>query len=369
MQKSINIYHCPDIVAGNPSFLSRGLKSLGCNSRLYYFSKSKYDFASKDDINLSSKFLKPYLVIYLFFKILIFADVVHYNNGRTLFLEKKIINKSDSFVKKLLKFIFNFTLGKLFFLDARIFHIFGKKLAITFQGSDGRLSKYHKDNYEFSHYNVLEENIEVDEFKRIKISLVDKYIDHIYVVNPDLLNNFPPRSRFTPYTSLDLKDCIYRESSSSIKKIIHCPSNLDVKGTKYVLKAIDRLRSEGYKFEFELVTNIPREEMPKKLETASLLIDQLLVGWYGGVAVEAMSLSVPVMANIQEEDLKFVSESFKKDFAIINVKPDTLYEKLKTYLEMDLIEENGLRKKSLSFVQKHHDIYKIASSILQDYKS
>ena len=41
-----------------------------------------------------------------------------------------------------------------------------------------------------------------------------------------------------------------------IPKIVHAPSSPIIKGTKYILKAIERLKSEGIKFEFIKVQNI-----------------------------------------------------------------------------------------------------------------
>jgi len=48
-------------------------------------------------------------------------------------------------------------------------------------------------------------------------------------------------------------------------------------------------------------------------ETADLLVDQLLTGWYGAVAVEMMALGKPVVCYLREDDLKFIDSRMRAD--------------------------------------------------------
>jgi hypothetical protein len=55
-------------------------------------------------------------------------------------------------------------------------------------------------------------------------------------------------------------------------------------------------------------------------EKADLLVDQLLAGWYGGVAVEFMALGKPVVCYLRESDLRFLPEAMRRQIPIIRAE-------------------------------------------------
>ena len=69
------------------------------------------------------------------------------------------------------------------------------------------------------------------------------------------------------------------------------------------MEAADRLQREGVPFDLELIENLPNAEATRRYRDADLVVDQLLAGWYGGFAVEAMALGKPVIAYLRESDL------------------------------------------------------------------
>src|SRR5437764_15466880 len=99
-----------------------------------------------------------------------------------------------------------------------------------------------------------------------------------------------------------------------------------------MLDAVARLQAEGIPFEFRLVENLPYAEVRKLYEQADLLIDQLLAGWYGGVALELMALGKPVISYLRAEDLGYIPPAMHAQLPIINATPTTFYEVLKEYL-------------------------------------
>ena len=68
---------------------------------------------------------------------------------------------------------------------------------------------------------------------------------------------------------------------------------------------------------------LSNKEARKRYETADILIDQLLAGWYGGLAVELMALGKPVICYIREDDLKYIPKEMRDELPIINA--NTLY--------------------------------------------
>ena len=127
--------------------------------------------------------------------------------------------------------------------------------------------------------------------------------DGLYVLNPDLLEHVP-EAEFLPYASVDPRAWTpVPPAGGATLRIVHAPSDRARKGTDDVLSAVDRLRDEGVEAELELVEGLTRIEARRALERADVVVDQLVVGWYGGVAVEAMALGKPVVARIDPSAL------------------------------------------------------------------
>lgn len=87
---------------------------------------------------------------------------------------------------------------------------------------------------------------------------------------------------------------------AEIPLIIHAPSDTQIKGTDVIIQVVDRLKSHGYKFEFELLTGLKNSVILEKLSQAAIVIDQP-----GAVparfAVEAMASGCAVVGgNILE---------------------------------------------------------------------
>ena len=77
--------------------------------------------------------------------------------------------------------------------------------------------------------------------------------------------------------------------------MLHAPSRRIVKGTKYILDAVEELKSEGLKFDFKMVEGMKNSDAKELYRTADIVVDQLRIGWYGVLAVEAMALGKPVI--------------------------------------------------------------------------
>jgi glycosyltransferase involved in cell wall biosynthesis len=117
-----------------------------------------------------------------------------------------------------------------------------------------------------------------------------------------------------------------------------------------------------------LVENLPHTQVKDIMQAADLVIDQLLVGWYGAVAVEAMALGKPVVCYVREEDLRFIPKRMEEDLPIINANPGNLYHVLDRHINnrknLSLIGEE-----SRSYVERYHDPIKIAQQMKELYES
>lgn len=129
------------------------------------------------------------------------------------------------------------------------------------------------------------------------------------------------------------------------------------------------LRVEGAAFDFELIEDTSRAEARRRYERAHLLVDQLLAGWYGGLAVELMALGKPVLSYIREDDLGFIPEAMRAQMPVINARPDTVHAALRDWLSRPLAQwrERGLAGRR--YVEAWHDPLRIAARLKRDYEA
>lgn len=78
-------------------------------------------------------------------------------------------------------------------------------------------------------------------------------------------------------------------------RIVHAPTRRSIKGTDAVLHAIAELKRRRLPIEFDLVEKVPWEQCLERIAAADIVVDQLLLGM-GSLAVEAMGMSIPVVA-------------------------------------------------------------------------
>jgi len=150
--------------------------------------------------------------------------------------------------------------------------------------------------------------------------------------------------------------------------VLHAPSHQGVKGTRFVVDAVNRLKAEGVRFEFVLIEGVPHDEAMRLYARADLLVDQLLTGWYGGLAVELMALGKPVLAYIRDGDTGFLPPAMRAALPMINAAPATVYSVLKEWLTRRRAELAALGGRSREFVETWHDPRNIAAGLKAIYE-
>jgi len=338
--RNFRILHAPFDMAGQAWGLNKSLKNLGYKSDLLVYAKNKYGYGFD-----------------------FFIDIRGYNTRLgQLFLIPKIL----PFIKNY--DIFHFHVGKSFLhhqRDLLILKFLRKKIVVHFWGSEARqLDTARKYKYHYSH--EIEIDVEKEEEKRRRIAIWQKYAD-LLIVGDYELQEYVPGSEVLPQT-YDIESISKIKLLSSHKskiKIIHAPTRTNIKGTKYVLSAVEKIKKEygkQYKIEFILVENIKHLEALRLFGESDLIIDQLLMGSYGILSIEAMALGKPVLCYIRDDLIKNYP-----NLPILNTNPDNLYKNLKL-----LIEDEDLRKKlgvqGVKYVKNRHDPVKIAKKLTSLYK-
>ena len=353
----MRILHCPTSVGGNAWTLSRAERKLGLDSEVMVYQSSWIGYPADIDLHLEkySKAGRAWKMLRFFLKALTQYDIFHFNWGSSLLP-------------------YSHYLGPLELSDLPILKRLGKRIVVTYQGSDVRQKSFCASNFAISPYADPDYysgycNNTTDALKKKRADKFSRYADKIFSLNPDLLHVLPPQAEFLPYANVNLEEWQpVRKGESTKLVILHSPTNRDLKGTKYIIEAVERLRDKYKHVELMLVENIPHSKVQELYRQADLAVDQLLIGWYGGFAMEMMALGKPVVCYIREEDLKFIPPRMKKDLPIINANPDNIFEILKGLVE-DREKLNPIGEQSRAYVERWHDPMKIAGRMKEVYES
>jgi glycosyltransferase involved in cell wall biosynthesis len=83
--------------------------------------------------------------------------------------------------------------------------------------------------------------------------------------------------------------------------IVHAPNHRGVKGSEFIIAAVESLQRQGRRIEFELLEGRPNEEVLEAMRRADICIDHCVGSGYGLFAIEAMASGAAVMAKLEDE--------------------------------------------------------------------
>jgi hypothetical protein len=155
----------------------------------------------------------------------------------------------------------------------------------------------------------------------------------------------------------------YPRADNTRPMIVHNPSNRLVKGTAAVLAAIEALRGR-FDFDFRLITNLPQRDALQLVRECDLLIDQVILGTYGLVSIEAMAFGKPAVCQINS----LLLDRYMPDCPIVNANPDNLAEVLAGLLT-DGQRRHDLGRRGRAYVEKYHDSHQIARQLASIYQA
>jgi glycosyltransferase involved in cell wall biosynthesis len=365
-------------VGGNPPNLARYERALGLRSHCVAFRESPFGYPA-DEI------LAPPGISYarfelrrwkLLWRALRHFDIVHFNFGRTILPSHVSLRTlRQAGVHPLVRRAYSLYARCLELRDLGLLKKAGKGIVVTFQGDDARQGDVAQRllgvdllaETEPSYYTP-----ESDTAKRILIATFARFADRIYTLNPDLLHILPEGTQFLPYAQIDLDDWVpshHREAARDVPLVVHAPTHRGVKGTRFILDAVERIKAEGVPLDFAVVEGLSQNHAKLLYEQADLFVDQLLLGWYGGVAVELMALGKPVVCYIRREDLQLVPKEMRDDLPIIQATSNSVYDVLKEWITAGHTRrvEQGLRGRR--YVERWHNPERIAGGLKQAYEA
>lgn len=251
---------------------------------------------------------------------------------------------------------FNLDYGDMTGFDVPLIKARGKRVVHRFTGFDLRLPSWDKKANPYSPHNYGYEHLFDEKLQMRFIDFMSEHVDRFVVQDPEMAQFAPKRTTILP-RALDLTqwDPI-GVARTDRPLVVHAPSNPAVKGTKYVLQAVDELQAEGLQFDFKLIERMQHEEAKSWYRRADIIVDQLMIGATGVLTLEAWALGKPVVVNLRAD----LFNPFYKttDLPICNANPDTVKAQLRKLIS-DQDWRDDLAKRGRKLVEDFHDMKQV----------
>lgn len=335
----MRILHAPINSANQAYRISRAQRKLGHKADCLIFDANNKQFEYDYNLNLSlySSIMRKLVQIWNLFVCLFKYDIFHFHCAVTLIY--------DSW-------------------DVRILKFFGKKTVMQYWGSDimqKNLSKIYTDLTE-KEFNQIYPNWN-DERIRKKIKYFDENLDTT-IASAWSLHPFSPKSKVIRQSiDLDRIEYVGVDSKKKVPVVVHAPTNQLIKGTKFVLEAVERLKKEGYKFDFILLGKKKFDKTLDILRQADIIVDQLNMGYYGTMSIEGMAMGKPVICWINP-----LYKKYYQNCPIVSASRKNVYQKIKFLLD-NPVKREKIGIEGRKYVEKYHDSMKIAKEMIKLYET
>lgn len=332
------IIHAPANVAGIAGLLAEAQRDLGFNAVAVEYVSHPFSYGIDKSLNLQPGQSKI---------------------GRGLAIGKFALNAA--FKYDVFHLYFGSTLFPRYF-DLPLLRLLGKRLIFHYCGCDIRDREITLEKYDLSGCSECTSLI----CKRMH-HLDPGLADQVFVSTPDLLE-FAPGAHLLP-GPIDLKRWTprpVRTSPITLEdpiKILHAPSDRDIKGTKYVIDTIERLKAAGYPVELMMLEGVPHSKVVEFCDKADLAIDQLMIGAYGTVSIEMLAKGIPVICRIREDLRKY----YPADLPIIDATPHSLFGVVESLLQQP-DNWTAIGQSSLNYVRREHEMHSVAKRALETYE-
>jgi phenylacetate-coenzyme A ligase PaaK-like adenylate-forming protein/Flp pilus assembly protein TadD/glycosyltransferase involved in cell wall biosynthesis len=345
--RPLRVFFGPREIAGNNARNAQGLSELGVDPKVVSWWSHHLKYRTDAEYVVMGSGEEHYRNLYaLVLDLIDRFDVFHFSYGRSMMPDRS---------------------------DVPILKKLGKKIVMQFVGCDI-----------FARDIAYKENLGAHMCEQCHIrecsSSKKRFIAEFWEENADAIIAGPRISYLLtkPYIHIPIGVDLDYSKAFKVKEshckngnelvICHAPSARDIKGTKYVIEAVEALQNEGFQFSFELLEKMPNAEVRECLNASDIVVDQLLHGWYGSFAIESMSLSKPVLCYLDERLKNEYRNLAFPDVPLINANPSNIYK----YLKM-LINDSTVRQRvgaeSRRYVEEVHDIRHITQQLKELYES
>jgi glycosyltransferase involved in cell wall biosynthesis len=346
----IRVLHLPVNVSSIPSTAAKILKDRG--HEVYVISLAKSNIQSNEGVifvpvfrakGIFSKILIRLLKTIYFIYYVSKVDIVHYH--QTTFTYRPS-------------------------LEALIIKALNKRAIVQFHGSEIRVPEiefldniYYKEAYlknNLKYFGTLTKSKSVQEaFSKITDSCIHSYAKEKYVDKTQFTKTYVV---FHPFEVSRVQPK-YPDPDKREPLVVHAPSKRNIKGTSHVLRTIELLKKQGYKFDFKLIEGMEHEKALQLLGEADIILDEFILSGYEMLSLEGMALGKPVVTFLLEN----THRKYPNSLPIVNANIDNLPQKLAM-----LIKDGNLRYRlgveGRKYVETYHSEEAYYENIIGIYK-
>ena len=333
---SLRVLHAPAEIAGQASILAKALRDLGVDAHSLAYNPGFPQYTPDEMRPYDAWPVIPRYAGYLgsFLRHAGRYDVYHFHFGRTLVPPHNP--------------------------DLPLYHALGQKVVFHYHGCDIRDRAHMLATH--THATCTEcDPFCVPPRQRMIRAAAARFADAELVSTPDLLES-APRAQHLPVAA-DLSNYPFTPSSGPPRLVLHAPTNRLIKGTRYVERVYEALRPRFPAMRFETVERLPWTALREVMAEADVVVDQVFMGWYGMVAVEAMAMGKPVLCFIRED-----FEPRLVDDPIVRCTKENLGERLAELLA-DEPRRRALGEAGRRYVEREHAAPVIARRLVALYES
>jgi hypothetical protein len=349
----LRVVHLPTDLGMRAYSLSRAESELGLDSRMIVRQAGVHNSAAIQPLHSPSRIAYLWRVLRSFLRTLR-ADVIMANQGATLL---------------------DFPSAGVELADLPVYRAAGKKIVVTFQGCDVRACEGCPVRASLppseTCVNVLP-GLTYEQFdwmKQRRLRIWRRYADVILGITPDLCRAHGVR--YTPHAKYLEEDvpALRRDEARSgpVLRIAHMPKP-HIKGTEWIEPQIETMRSRfPGRVEYVPIAGVSWKAALGLLASCDVLIDQVLIGWYGGISVEAALLGVLPIAYIDADLLRFVPKEMRNDLPVLALSAK---EELPAVLEGLLRDPERLReeqRRCTDSAMRFHEAHTVAEDLIRQH--
>jgi glycosyltransferase involved in cell wall biosynthesis len=310
-------------------------------------------------------------VVKLVWRLLFFIKIIFKYKYIYVYGDAEVILISRSF-----SYIVRYLIKSNFSPELSILKIFRKKIIFFPNGCHQEVLKKDFSKYENGKVCgncIVGHKSCNDKQNQLIFDKVNRYHDFVVANTPMISKSLPQKQQiydrfvnlntFNPNIKIPL-EC--KLTDSHTVRILHgfvdsgrTNKEKNIKGSNHIFNAVERLKTEGFAVELIYLNNIPSKKMRYYQVQADIIIDQLVYGWWGSSAIEAMCLGKPIICYLNEG----LKNEFLKAFPqyqtlpVIEANTDNIYNVIKKLVsDKNFRDEAGV--KARAFAENHFDAKK-----------
>ena len=229
----------------------------------------------------------------------------------------------------------------------------GKRVALISHGTDTRSPEGHRDRVADSYFREGDADwlAAVSSSSRANREYAESSGVPVFYSTPDLGHDLPFGTWLPVCIDVDAWEWDGELLERERPRVLHLPSrrNPPIKGSRHIEPVLDELHEAGIIERVQVPSAVPHSQVRDLVRGSDVVIDQVLAGFYGVAAVEAMAAGRVVIGGLQD-----VQGLMPEMPELVEATPATVREAVLRTLE-DREALRAAARRNQAFVRRWHD--------------